>query len=352
MTNFTERPNTNPTLKVRHTHVPKVFISNTALRKMSVYVDEAPGQDEIGWLGTAYREGNEFLINDVFLFRQEVHGTTTEITPEGLAEFAEELLQQPNGVEIWNNLKMWGHSHVNMGITPSGQDNSQMEAFSNVGHDFFIRLICNKKGEMGIDVYLYEEGLEFHNAPWETYIEEEDEVAVQFDEQITALEERMEELQEHFRQYKQSKIDAIKEPIKAEIKEKVTKLVYQTSYTKGKGTKQYSGWINSNYSNSAYSDYTSNNTKGSGVDYLNPKNYAQVSVIDGVKNSVHDFYSQHDLNLLANTCYTLEDFLEDACMDGVNEMLSLDDLREIWNRIMDIQSFNWEYDNNTHGYGY
>lgn len=347
MPKFTERSNPNTTLKVRESHVPKVFISQKALDKMSVYVDEAPGSDEIGWLGTAYREGSEFLIDDVFLFRQEVHGTTTEITPEGLEEFAMELLQQENGVEIWNNMKMWGHSHVNMSITPSGQDNSQMEAFSKVGHDFFIRLICNKKGEMGIDVYFYEEGLEFHNAPWETYADEQDEVLEQYEQQMTALEKHLEELKQQVGQYRQTKIDAIKEPIKAEIKEKVSKLVYQNTKSK-KGT---SNWANNNgYTN--YYDYYDHSGLMNSIDVLDAKNYAVKSAIDGVKNTVSDFYSDHDLKLLANTCYTLEDFLEDAVLDGMHKMLSYDDLRLVWEKIMDIQDFNWGYEKNTHGYGY
>ena len=68
-------------------------------------------QDEVGWLGTVYynSEHNYYFVSDVFLFDQEVHGTTTEITPEGLADFATELLQREDGMEIWNNMKLWGH---------------------------------------------------------------------------------------------------------------------------------------------------------------------------------------------------------------------------------------------------
>lgn len=336
MVKFNERNKPQTTLKVRENRVPSVYISETALNKMAIYVDEAPGQDEIGWLGTAYRENNEFFIEDVFLFKQEVHGTTTEITTEGLNDFAQELLMLPNGVDIWNNIKMWGHSHVNMGISPSGQDNSQMEAFSNIGHDFFIRLICNKKGELAVDVYLYDEGLEFHNAPWVIQHEAEDTVADLIYSEMDELETKLVELKNELNKHQEAKVDAIKAPIKAEIAQKVSKLVYNTPKV-GKNyyanyTKSKLGYTDSSYDNDVY-DPT----------IYDAKNFAPTDMIDGVKFTVHDYYSQHDLNLLANTCFSLGDFIEDAKLDGMDTMLSLNDMKAIWEKILDIQDATYQY---------
>lgn len=117
--NFKERTSTNMTVKIRSGHTPTVFINRTALNKMFIYTDEVA--DEVGWLGTVQKVDNGYHIIDVFLFDQQVHGATTEISPEGLAAFAEELLQLPEGVEIWNSMRLWGHSHVNMGITLRGK---------------------------------------------------------------------------------------------------------------------------------------------------------------------------------------------------------------------------------------
>ena len=105
---------------------------------------------EIGWLGEAYKneQSNYIYIKDVMLFKQEVHMTTCEITPEGLSDFAEELLQLKNGMDIWNNLTVWGHSHVNMGVSPSSQDHDQMKVFKDGGHKWFLRIIANKSGEL------------------------------------------------------------------------------------------------------------------------------------------------------------------------------------------------------------
>lgn len=229
--NFIERKNPTTTLTYAKEIVPSVTISERAMAQMFIYTKEV--QDEVGWLGTAFKNGRDIHIEETFLFDQEVHATTTEITPEGLEKFAMELLSTPEGASKWNDIKMWGHSHVNMGVTPSGQDDKQMEEFSRIGHDFFVRLICNKKGELRIDVYLYEDGLVFKDVPWKALNNE--------NPTLKALEKQMEELkkqavllQEHIQTVKDETVTGMEEPIKAEIKEKVKKFaVKATNYTGG-----------------------------------------------------------------------------------------------------------------------
>ncbi len=211
-----ERSNPTTSVKVIQTAIPRVGISADALAKMYIYVQEC--SDEIGWLGTvqALESGKHFIIDDVYLFDQDVHGATTEITPEGLAEFGEALLSQPDGVDIWNRMQLWGHSHVNRAINPSGQDDKQMQEFANIGHDFFIRLICNKKGDMKVDFYNYKQGITYLDVPWEVLATSE-ENSIQ--EEIYKLQLELETLQENR--------EAIyTEPIKAEMKEKVHKFTY------------------------------------------------------------------------------------------------------------------------------
>jgi len=133
----------------------ELYILPLARQKMEMYCDLSDG--EIGWLAYVEQFDKQgFLITDCALLKQEVHATTTEITAEGLLEF-------------WNNtapeqqskIKLWGHSHVNMSPSPSGQDDSQMEYFKD-GNPWFIRLITNKKREYHIDIYDYEHGVKIH----------------------------------------------------------------------------------------------------------------------------------------------------------------------------------------------
>lgn len=221
MTNFKERLNPKIQTAVLLSACPYVIISKQAIDKMHTYTQKCT--EEIGWLGTAYKHNREIYIEDTYLFDQEVHATTTEITPEGLADFASEVLQQENGVEIWNNLKMWGHSHVNMGISPSGQDDSQMATFKDSGHDWFIRLICNKQGELKVDFYDYTTGVIYLDLPWEEEIcEAEQDLLVQ-----------IEQLQKQIDIARKAVAEVNAEGVIEEMKVKVRKKTYGVTRTQG-----------------------------------------------------------------------------------------------------------------------
>jgi hypothetical protein len=147
--------------------------------------------DEIGWLGTVTRyDDNNWIINDTLLFEQQVAATTCEITPEGLAKVAEEILQKPDGMEIYNSIRLWGHSHVNMGVSPSGQDNDQMKTFKDTGSPWFIRVIANKSGDMEFTLYDFANSLSFADVPWQILLDysvTEDEINTEIKAKVSKL---------------------------------------------------------------------------------------------------------------------------------------------------------------------
>lgn len=148
--------------------LPRVLVSRAAYNRMWHFVDLA--DKEVGWLGTCDKVGRDFLIENVFLFKQEVSATTTEITGDGLAEFAMGILSsRRDGMEVINALRFWGHSHVRMGTSHSGQDESQMSTFQESGHDFFIRGIFNKNGRMEFTIFMYSLGLKIVDPEWSIY---------------------------------------------------------------------------------------------------------------------------------------------------------------------------------------
>jgi len=103
---------------------------------------------------------------DAFLTTQKVTSVTTELDEAGISELTMQLLSQPDGMEKANSLRFWGHSHVDMEVYPSGQDDSQMEEFAKGGSDFFIRAIFNKLGRIRCDIYYYSVGLMLADVPW------------------------------------------------------------------------------------------------------------------------------------------------------------------------------------------
>lgn len=176
---------------------PIIYIAPIALDKMALYVQGC--DKEIGWLGKVEKQDNFYIIHDVYLFKQEVHATTCEISPEGLSEFIMETLNSnpDTGMDIVNNLRLWGHSHVNMGVSPSGQDNTQVNSFRDT-NPWFVRVIANKSGEMEFCIYDFINYIQYKNVKWKEY--------------------RVGEV-------------TLEEQIKAEIKEKVSVKSYATTYS-------------------------------------------------------------------------------------------------------------------------
>lgn len=197
---FRERKTVVPTSKYIRERgaekAPVLFIHPLALDKMDIIVTEC--KDEVGWLGFVKKYDDCYLLEDVMLLKQKVHGATCELDEADLAEYYSNLyINNPdNAEEIIDSLRLWGHSHVNMGVSPSGQDDVQALEFAN-GNEWFFRLIANKNGEMEIDFYDFERDIMFKNIKWQ-----------------------------EFRAYRLE----LEESLKAEIKEKVTKMSYGGGY--------------------------------------------------------------------------------------------------------------------------
>lgn len=149
--------------------IPTVFMTREVYSRMWHFVDIA--SEEVSWLGTVRmtKYGN-YLIEEVFLLDQEVSATQTELSGEGQAQLAQHLIEtRPDGVETANRLRFWGHSHVRMGTSPSGQDEQQMEKFQENGCAWFIRGILNKLGRMEFTIFLWEAGVKIIDVPWAIY---------------------------------------------------------------------------------------------------------------------------------------------------------------------------------------
>ena len=98
--------------------------------------------DEVAWHGTAVRKSkNEFIVEDIFVYPQEVTGGTVttdqDLYTQWLYEFDD---------ETFNGIRMQGHSHVNMGVSPSGIDDRHRDKILQQleGDMFYVFMIWNK----------------------------------------------------------------------------------------------------------------------------------------------------------------------------------------------------------------
>ena len=117
-----------------------VWISPEAYKKILALVTDF--SDEVGWHGTVSRAGdNEFTIEDIFVYPQEVTGSTVNTDQFEYTNWLYELDD-----EIFNKIRMQGHSHVNMGVSPSGVDDKhRQQILEQLEPDmFYIFMIWNK----------------------------------------------------------------------------------------------------------------------------------------------------------------------------------------------------------------
>jgi len=126
-----------------------VWLTPEAYKKTVALVTEF--SDEVGWHGTVSRSGdNEFIIEDIFVYPQEVTGSTVNTDQEAYTQWLYELDD-----EVFPKLRMQGHSHVNMGVSPSGVDDKHREKILEQLESsmFYIFMIWNKSLSVHTIIY-------------------------------------------------------------------------------------------------------------------------------------------------------------------------------------------------------
>lgn len=132
---------------------PEVLYADIAWSKLQLAIQHCA--KEVGWMGTVEKNehtGN-YIITDIIVPPQEVSAASTEIDHMALVEWADSHEYDTD------KLRYWGHSHVNMGVSPSIQDERQIQEYMEnrmlmYDDTFFIRGIYNKSGDAKVDVYI------------------------------------------------------------------------------------------------------------------------------------------------------------------------------------------------------
>lgn len=136
---------------------PKVFYAPGIYERIQYIVNKCT--EEVGWLGLVEKIDNDYLITKLYIPEQLVHGAETDISTAAMSALVMEILNT-EGDEAISKLRYWGHSHVNMTVSPSSTDEKQVAEYLE-NCDYFIRGIYNKRDDSKVDVYDKNRGLAF-----------------------------------------------------------------------------------------------------------------------------------------------------------------------------------------------
>ena len=147
-----------------------LYFKEKAWQKMTCLVDEI--DKEVAWHGIAKRYDNDgenaaYIIEDILVYPQKVTGAT--VTTDQV-EYQTWLMDRDD--DEFNNIRMQGHSHVNMSTSPSTVDLTLYDQIiSQLTDDmFYIFLIINKRNEKTIKIYDFRDNIAYETADVETKV--------------------------------------------------------------------------------------------------------------------------------------------------------------------------------------
>jgi len=144
---------------------PQVFYTPVAWQQIQLIV--ATCKKEVAWIGLGDETQRDiWLIDEIILLPQEVSAMECEFEDDAVADWAEEMLKAGKDTTRW---VLWGHSHVDMTVTPSATDVEQARLYLNCPK--FICAIHNKHGNINTDVYNSDEGVWFDDVYTAVHIE-------------------------------------------------------------------------------------------------------------------------------------------------------------------------------------
>lgn len=127
-----------------------VWITPDAYTKMIALIQDS--DKEVAWHGFAHRLESEgqYVISDILVYPQEVTGATVNTDQE---EYETWMMNLED--DVFNNLRMQGHSHVRMDCFPSHTDLTHQNKIVQQleGDMFYIFMIWNKYFKFHATIY-------------------------------------------------------------------------------------------------------------------------------------------------------------------------------------------------------
>lgn len=127
---------------------PTIYLLPEAYLKMQALIDGY--SEEICWYGRVSSPTEHvYCIQDIYCYPQENTAVRTTMLED---EYIQWYLQQPD--DVINNIRMQGHSHVNMTSSPSAQDYTNWtEILNTMPREYCIFTIGNKRREYSWYIY-------------------------------------------------------------------------------------------------------------------------------------------------------------------------------------------------------
>lgn len=145
--------NTTPTKKV------KIYCLPTAWCKITTLVQKT--DTEIAWhMLIKKMSKTQYIITDVLVYPQTVTGATVNTDDTKYALWVNAIPDKE-----FETLRGQGHSHVNMGVSPSSVDTKYYsDLLKVVQKGFYMFMITNKKGDMFLQLIDLDENAMYENS--------------------------------------------------------------------------------------------------------------------------------------------------------------------------------------------
>lgn len=149
---------------------PTVFFTKLATDKMLYLVDKC--DKEVAWHGlvTFDETENTYVVEDIIVYPQTATAITVTTDDSEIAKWFNSLDD-----ETFFKIRLQGHSHVNMGVSPSGTDTTYYnQLLQNLNEDdYYIFMILNKKNSVYLNIYDYSQNVIFETTDINIQFEEE-----------------------------------------------------------------------------------------------------------------------------------------------------------------------------------
>ena len=132
--------------KIKEKDKLTLHFTDKAHHKMKALVNNC--SEEIAWHGTVERLNKLFVVKDILVYPQ----TATRATVESHDDYYPSWLDSLDD-NVFNSIRMQGHSHVDMGVSPSTTDLEFYDTLIEHIQDYYVFIIMNKSGNIWVNIY-------------------------------------------------------------------------------------------------------------------------------------------------------------------------------------------------------